>query len=187
MDLTQVYARSLHTTTQKQKLLIFTSGNQVSVFYFYFYHSSSTNTSNFFYRSLNCCGNFSSLKLIQMKGRVITFFVLLSCGFVSCWHHRGDVSIQYKESDAYYSMDAWFHENRTIDVEEYMDDKIGEQSNMSFANTRMDGRIGLDDHTTFFIKKIPGHLRIELDKRINSTHSYREIKSLCEGIKEVLK
>jgi len=84
-------------------------------------------------------------------------------------------------------MDAWFHENRTRDVEEYMDDKIGKQSYMSFANTRIDGRIGLADHTTFFLKKFPGHLRIELDKRKNSTHSYREIKSLCEGIKDVVK
>ena len=122
-----------------------------------------------------------------MKGRVVTFFVLVCSTFVSCWHHKADLSIRYSESDVHYSMDAWFHESRTIDVEEYMDDKIGKQSNMSFANTRIDGRIGLDDHTTFFLKKFPGHLRIELDKRKNSTHSYREIKSLCEGIKEVLK
>jgi hypothetical protein len=84
-------------------------------------------------------------------------------------------------------MDAWFNENRTKAVEEYMNDKIGRQSDMSFVNTRMDGRIGLDDHTTFFIKKFPGHLKIKLDKRKNSQESYREIKSLCEGIKDVVK
>jgi len=122
-----------------------------------------------------------------MKRKSIASLLLVCCMFVSCWHHRGDVSIQYSESDNYYSMDAWFHENRTIDVEEYMDDKIGRQSNMSFVNTRIDGRIGLDDRTTFFIKKIPGHLKIELDKRRNSVHSYQEIKSLCEGIKQVVK
>jgi len=122
-----------------------------------------------------------------MERKTIAPFVLLCCIFVSCWHHRGDVSIQYSESNHYYSMEAWFHENRTTDVEEYMDDKIGRQSNVSFANTRIDGRIDLDDHTTFFLKKFPGHLRIELDKRKNSTHSYREIKSLCEGINDVVK
>jgi hypothetical protein len=83
-------------------------------------------------------------------------------------------------------MDAWFQESQTKTVEEYMDDKIGRRSHVSFANTRIDGRIGLDDHTTFFIKKFPGHLRIELDKYKNSASSYREIKELCEGIKEVL-
>ena len=84
-------------------------------------------------------------------------------------------------------MEAWFHEYQTRDVEEYMDDKIGAQSDISFVNTRINGRIGLDDHTTFFVKKSPGHLKIEMDRRKNSAQSYREVKSLCEGIKEVLK
>ena len=122
-----------------------------------------------------------------MKRKALAPFVLLCCSFVSCWHHRGDISINYSESDAYYSMDARFHENRTRDVEEYMDDQIGRRSNISFANTRIDGRIGLDDNTSFFIQKFPGHLKIELNKRQNSADSYQKIKSLCEGIKEVLK
>ena len=122
-----------------------------------------------------------------MKGKSIASIVLLCCTVVSCWHRRGDVSIQYSESEKYYSMDAWFQEDRTRAVEEYMDDKIGRRSNFSFVNTKVDGRVSLDDHTTFFIKKFPGHLRIKLDKRENSTNNYREIKSLCEGIKEVVK
>lgn len=122
-----------------------------------------------------------------MKRKSFLPLALLCCAFVSCWHHRGDLSIQYSESNSHYSMEAWFHEYQTRDVEEYMDDKIGRQSDVSFVNTRMDGRIGLDDHTNFFIKKSPGHLKIEIDKRKNSVESYREIKSLCEGIKEVLK
>lgn len=112
--------------------------------------------------------------------------VLLCCLFVSCRYH-GDLSLQYSESHDYYTMNAWFPENRTRAVEEYMNDQIGRRSNTSFTNTRIDGRIALDDHTTFFIEKFPGHLKIELDKRKNSEDSYREIKSLCEGIKETLK
>jgi hypothetical protein len=83
-------------------------------------------------------------------------------------------------------MDASFRENQTRAVEEYMDDQIGRRNNISFVDTRIDGNIGLDDHTYFFIRKFPGHLNIELDKRKNSADSYREIKSVCEGIKEVL-
>ena len=113
-------------------------------------------------------------------------YVFFCCLFISCRHH-GNIDIQYRETKHWYSMDAWFHENRTRDVEEYMDDKIGKQSNVSFVNTRIDGRIGLDDHTSFLLKKSPGHIRIELDKRKNSYESYREIKALCEGIKEVVK
>jgi hypothetical protein len=84
-------------------------------------------------------------------------------------------------------MDAWFNENRTRAVEEYLDEQIGRQNHTSFVNTRIDGRIGLDDHTTFLMEKYPGRLKIDLDKRKNSYDGYREIKYLCEGIKEVVK
>ena len=84
-------------------------------------------------------------------------------------------------------MNAWFHENRTRDVEEYLDEKIGRRSNTSFVNTRIDGSIGLNDRTNFLMKKFPGHIEIKLDKRKNSMKSYTEIKSLCEGMQEVLR
>lgn len=113
--------------------------------------------------------------------------MVLCCILISCWHRREDINIEYTESKHYYSMDAWFHEYQTRDVEEFMDDKIGRRSNVSFVDTRMDGRVALDNRTTFFIKKVPGHIKIELDKRKNSAESYKEIKTMCEGIKEVLK
>ena len=121
-----------------------------------------------------------------MKRRSIASMVFISSLLASCRHH-GDISLKYSESDKYYTMDAWFREDQTSAVEEYMDDKIGTQSNTSFRNTRMDIRLGLDDHTNFFIEKFPGHLKIELNKRENSAESYREIKSMCEGIKDVLR
>ncbi len=122
-----------------------------------------------------------------MKKESLFLLLLLCCGFVSCWHHRGDISIEYSESDKYYVMEARFRESQTRTVEEYLDDKIGRRNDMSFAHTRIDGKLSLDDHTTFFIKKSQGYLEIELDKRKNSLDSYRKVKSLCEGIKEVLK
>lgn len=121
-----------------------------------------------------------------MKRRSIASVVFLSFLFASCRNH-GDINLKYSESKEYYTMDAWFHEDRTRAVEEYMDDKIGARNSTSFINTRMDTRLGLDDHTTFFIEKFPGHLKIELNKRENSAESYREIKSMCEGIKNVLR
>lgn len=121
-----------------------------------------------------------------MKKGSIVLFILAGFSLVSCWHHRGNTQIKLSESDNYYSMDAWFNENRTREVEEYMNDKIGRRSNVSFVNTRIDGRISLDDHTTFSIKKFPGHVEIELNKNKNSESSYRQIKSLCEGLQEVL-
>jgi hypothetical protein len=80
-------------------------------------------------------------------------------------------------------MNACFDRSKTRDLEEYMDRKIGGRSNMSFVNSRIDGRLALDDHTTFYIKKYPGFIRIKFDKDENTSESYQMIKSMCEGIK----
>lgn len=83
-------------------------------------------------------------------------------------------------------MTAYFSKSRTRDVENYMDDQIGTGNNTSFVNTRIDGRLTLDDHTTFYIKKYPGLVEIKLDKNENSPGAYLRIRSMCEGIKKVL-
>ena len=67
-----------------------------------------------------------------------------------------------------------------------MDTRIGTGSNMSFVNTRIDGQLALDDHTTFYIKKYAGFIQIKLDKDENSDEAYQKIKSMCEGIEKVL-
>lgn len=121
-----------------------------------------------------------------MKKESIVFFVLVCSICIACRHH-GNTSITVRESHNYYSMNAWFNESRTRDVEEYLDDKIGRRNDISFVHTRMDTRLILDDHTTFFIKKSPGHVEIKLDKDENSFNGYRRIKLMCDEIKEVVK
>ena len=101
-------------------------------------------------------------------------------------HNYRDINITYSEFDHYYSMNAHFSKSKTRDVEEYMDSRIGSRSKMSFVNSRIDGTLALDDHTTFYIKKYPGHIEIKLNKDENSQESYHEIKVMCEGIKKVL-
>jgi hypothetical protein len=101
-------------------------------------------------------------------------------------HNDRDISINYSESDHYYSMNADFSKSKTRAVEEYMDSRIGSRSKMSFVNSRIDGTLALDDHTTFYIKKYPGIVEIKLDKDENSYEAYHRIKSMCEGIKKVL-
>ena len=122
-----------------------------------------------------------------MKKQTILLYVLLFVGVTSCrWHHYGNTDISYKESGHHYSMKAYFNKNKTRKLENYMDHEIGDRSNMSFVNTRIDGQIALDDRTTFYIKKYPGFLEINLDKEENSYESYQKIRIMCEGIKEVV-
>jgi hypothetical protein len=83
-------------------------------------------------------------------------------------------------------MKAYFNRDKTRSIENYMDEKIGDRSNMSFTNTRIDGQIALDDHTTFYIKKYLGFLEIKFNKEENSYKSYQQIRAMCEGIREVI-
>ena len=122
-----------------------------------------------------------------MKKLHLLFYALTCISVVSCrYFNDHDIHIGYSEDDQYYSMNAHFPSNRTRDVEEYLDRRIGNNSNMSFKNTRIDGKVTLDDHTTFYIKKFPGILKIKLDKDKNSEESYHEIKTMCQGIKRIL-
>jgi len=117
----------------------------------------------------------------------------LVCNLVMLWFciscsqsNNGNVSIKISESGHYYKMLAHFSTGKTTDVDEFMDDKIGNRSNMSFVNSSIDGKLTLDDHTTFYIKKNPGYLQIKLDKYENSAEAYERVKSMCEGIKKVI-
>ena len=99
---------------------------------------------------------------------------------------NGNINITLSESDQYYSMSARFSKSKTRNVEEYMDRRIGTRSNMSFVNSRINGKLALDDHKTFYIKKYPGLTKIKLDKDENSNEAYHRIKAMCEGIKKVI-
>src|SRR5690349_3929225 len=88
-----------------------------------------------------------------------------------------NTSIHVSDSEHYFKMRAYFNKHETNDIDRYMDVKIGRRSNMSFVNSRIDGKLALDDHTIFYIKKHPGYLEIKLDKDENSVESYYRIKS----------
>ena len=106
---------------------------------------------------------------------------------ISCTQSNNDnVNINISESEHYYKMLAHFSTGKTTAVDDFMDYKIGNSSNMSFANSRIDGKLSLDDHTTFYIKKYPGYLQIKLNKDENAAEAYERIKSMCEGIKKVI-
>jgi len=122
-----------------------------------------------------------------MKNIPALFYALVCITVISCrYNDNGNINISYSESRHYYSMKAHFSKSKTRDVDEYMDNRIGTGSNMSFLNTRIDGRLALDDHTTFYIKKYAGFIQIKLDKDENSDEAYQKIKSMCEGIEKVL-
>jgi hypothetical protein len=121
-----------------------------------------------------------------MKKLSILILSLVCISLLSCRRFGHNTNIAYAETGHYYSMNAWFNKNKARAVDEFMNDRIGDRSNMSFVNTSIDGQITLADRTRFYIKKYPGHIEIKLDKQDNSSEAYHRIRSMCEGIKEVI-
>ena len=122
-----------------------------------------------------------------MKKLPALFLYVIACVTVtSCMQNDHNINISYSEDALYYSMNAHFPKNRTREVDDYMDSRIGEKSNISFTNARTDATFTLNDHTTFYMKKYPGFIEIKLDKDKNSDEAYRQVKSMCEGIKILL-
>ena len=63
---------------------------------------------------------------------------------------------------------------------------MGNKNHFSFKHAETDATITLDDGTKFYMKLLPGELKVKLDKDENSYDSYYEIKSMCDGIKNTL-
>ena len=112
-------------------------------------------------------------------------FIVITCNS-SCMHRHHGTSIQIRENHTFFSMEAYFDENKTRKVQQFMNSELGDRNSVSFTNTRMDAMITLDDKTTFYMKSFPGELKIKMNKLENSYQSYTEIKDLCEGLKEII-
>ena len=122
-----------------------------------------------------------------MKKPAIFFFALSICiAIISCGFPDGSISIKHSEYDHYYEMTAKFNPDRTTAVERWLDKELP-AGDVSFTNTQIDGDITLDDKSVFYIKKSPGFLNIKLDKEKNSDAVYRKIRSVCEGINDVVR
>ncbi|HEU5166229.1 MAG TPA: hypothetical protein VFU29_11845 [Chitinophagaceae bacterium] len=122
-----------------------------------------------------------------MKKFAILLSVLLPViTIISCSFPDASISIKHSQYDHYYEMTAKFNPQKTTEVDKWLDQELS-AGNMSFTNTRMDGEITLDDKTTFYVKKSPGNLYIKFDKSKNSDEAFVKVKSVCEGINEVVR
>ena len=117
------------------------------------------------------------------------FSALASCflvvGLAACNHH-GNVEIKVSEDENIYKMTSYFDVNKTHNVQQYMNDRLGKKNHFSFSNTEMDANLTLENNTTFYIKSAPGKLEIKMDKEQNSGQGIAEVKEMCEGLKHVL-
>ena len=117
---------------------------------------------------------------------ILSFVFLTGSSKISCSFPDGGISIKHSQYDHYYEMTAKFNPDKTDKVDRYLDKELP-VGNMSFVNTEMDADITLDDKTTFYVKKSAGYLHIKFDKEKNSDVALSKVRSVCEGINEVVR
>jgi len=124
-----------------------------------------------------------------------SFFIAAFClvalsifvGWIKYQRSNGDISITVKNTDDYYTYNASFSEDLTGRVQDYINYSIKPNGLFKSTHDYFNVTTTLADKTNFYVKEQPGELKIELDKRKNSTASYLRIKKMCDGISNVLK
>jgi hypothetical protein len=119
---------------------------------------------------------------------VITCALLVAASFSSCFirHHHHDTSVSISDSGDEYEMCASFDENKTRKIQRLLDRELNIDIGRSGRTAHVDANITLDDHTTFYMRALPGQLRINFDKRANTEDSWEKIQDVCEEIKDAL-
>ncbi|MEN9686440.1 MAG: hypothetical protein RLZZ28_2226 [Bacteroidota bacterium] len=106
------------------------------------------------------------------------------CFFTVVFHHisnRNGIAIKVNENDNHYRFYASYERYKAKKLQHFIDAKL--HTNYFFNNTRMNGQVVLDDHTSFYLRTTPGKIYINLDKHQNDDISYTRIKQLGEEIK----
>ena len=83
-------------------------------------------------------------------------------------------------------MYASYDENKTRKIQHLLDRELNIDMGRSGRHAHVDGTITLDDRTTFYMRAMPGELRINFDKSHNSEDSWIKIQDVCEEIKNAL-
>ncbi|SHN12809.1 hypothetical protein [Mucilaginibacter sp. OK098] len=124
-----------------------------------------------------------------------SFFIAALClvslsifiGWVKLQKNNGDVAISVSDTDEAYTYIASFDEDYTDKVQGYINHSIKPNGLFRSTHDYFDVTTTLKDGTGFYVKESPGNLKIEINKKKNSTASYFRIKKMCDGISNVLK
>ncbi|RZK52121.1 MAG: hypothetical protein EOO91_19895 [Pedobacter sp.] len=110
--------------------------------------------------------------------------LLVSCNFNG---NDDNVSISVRSTDAGYSLDASYPENKTEKVTKYLEETLGDDKIFTAPSDIKDEEVALGDSVRFYLKSSPGNIEIDFKKQHNSEASYKKLVEMCKGVKEVLK
>ncbi|MCF8326363.1 MAG: hypothetical protein K9I84_15505 [Leadbetterella sp.] len=119
---------------------------------------------------------------------VLLIFATISCiAYVSFrYSQKNDVDLKLSEDKNKISISAKFPNDKTPKVQSFLTEELGDSNDLSFENSTIDGEIGLNDGSYFYMKLAEGRLKIEMERKRNSQTAYKRLKKMFEGLKTVL-
>lgn len=97
-----------------------------------------------------------------------------------------DIRISVHDNPDAYGFVARYNPNDAPDVQYFVEKRL-EQNGFATGNEKnIETTVLLNDGTDMYIRSSPGLLKIRLNRHDNSEASYREVKQICEGVKNML-
>jgi hypothetical protein len=127
----------------------------------------------------------------KMKASIyLTAICIMALSIFLIWSkfeiNNHDLSIAFSENDDTYAFVASYNDSNTGRVQDYINQHIKPNGLFKSTHDYFDVTTTLADNTSFYVKESPGELKIELNKKKNSTASYYRIKNMCTGLGKLL-
>lgn len=113
---------------------------------------------------------------------VLVLFASFSCHN----RHRGNLNITISDHENSFRMSSFYDESKTKNLQRYLDAHLATPYDISHVKTTQNAMLTTDNKTSFYLRSAPGELEINLDRNNNPEEGYRQVKSMCNGIKDAL-
>lgn len=97
-----------------------------------------------------------------------------------------DIRITVQDNPDAYRFVARFNPNDAPGVQYFVEERLGQNGFVTGKEKDLDATLLLNDGTDMYVRSSPGLLKIRLNRHDNSEASYRAVKQLCEGVKNIL-
>jgi len=122
-----------------------------------------------------------------MKNLLLIFATISCIAYIAFrYSQKSDVDLKLSENKNKISISANFPDDKTPEVQNLLAEELGDSHDKSFENAGIDGKIGLNDGSYFYMKLAEGRLKIEMERKRNSQNAYKKIKMMLVVLKSVL-
>lgn len=122
-----------------------------------------------------------------MKNLLLIFATISCIAYVAFRNSQKNiVDLKLSENKNKINISANFLDDKSPEVQNFLTEELGDSNEISFDNTGIDGKIGLNDGSFFYMKLAEGRLKIEMERKRNNQTAYKRLKKMFVGLKTVL-